>query len=233
MVTGEMFASVAKSILPLNWGYIYGQSGAVWTAAKQEKLEQTTAAKYESGRKYGKKWIGHNVTDCSGLVVFICKKFGFSVPHGSNAIWRDSLSSKGAIKGNVPFGALVFKLRGNSDFYHVGVYVGGGRVVEAQGTIAGVVESSLSGWSHYGLLKKVEYSSDEKVKPLEEGLAVVDVPNDGTVNIREKASTGAKKLGTLKEGETCEVVNVSGEWAKVTYTKTGYIMTKYLKNVDK
>lgn len=235
-MTGAAFADIALQILPEKWGYIYGQAGAMWTKAKQEQLEKTTAAKYELGRKYGAKWIGHHVADCSGLVVYICKNFGFSVPHGSNSIWRDSLSEKGMIETTaLPVGALVFKLRGGTDYYHVGVYVGGGKVVEAQGTKTGVVESKLSTWSHYGLLKKVEYTSgggsdtdggkDEDLKP---GSAVVDVPNDGTVNVRT-APAGAKQ-DTLREGEKCEILSVSGDWAKVEYRKTGYIMAKFLRN---
>lgn len=240
-MSGAELANLALQILPEKWGYIYGQSGAMWTADKQKQLEQTTAAKYEIGRKYGSKWIGHHVADCSGLVLYLCKKLGFSVPHGSNSIWRDSLSKKGAIETTaIPVGALVFKLRG-TDYYHVGVYVGGGKVVEAQGTKTGVVESNLSSWSHYGLLKELSYSGG--VEPgsgtdsgggtgetLKEGSAVVDVPNDGTVNIREEPNSNSKKQDTLREGEHCRVLAISGNWAKVEYQKTGFIMTKFLRN---
>lgn len=233
-MTGQDLADLAIGILPLGWGYIYGQSGAMWTAAKQAQLERTTAKKYESGRKYGAKWIGHNVTDCSGLVVNLCKRLGFAVPHGSNSLWDRSLYVKGPIVGAfVPIGALVFKRKGIDDYYHVGIYVGSGRVVEARGTQAGVVSSDLVDWGYYGLLKCLKYDdSGEEVKALEVGPAFVDVPNDGTVNIRSKPDSSGKKQGTLREGEACEVLSVDGDWAEVEYKKTGYIMSKFLRNID-
>lgn len=230
---GKKIADLALKVLAEKWGYIWGQSGAMWTEAKQKELERTTESKYEQGRKYGSRWIGHRVADCSGLVVYLCKSFGFSVPHGSNSIWKKGyLSEKGVIESsNLPVGALVFKLRNGSDYYHVGVYVGGGKVVEAQGTKTGVVESNVSDWSHYGLLKGLTYEKNDVVsggETLKVGAAVVDVPNDGTVNIREKPE--GKKQDVLREGEKCVVVEISGDWAKVEYHKTGYIMRKFLRN---
>ena len=63
--------------------------------------------------------------------------------------------------------------------------------------------------------------------------STIDVPNDTTVNVREKASTGSNKLTTLPEGNPVKVLSKSGEWSKIEYsepkTGTGYVMTKYLK----
>lgn len=233
MVTGQKLADLALAILPKKWGYIYGTAGVLWTEEKQKELEKTTSADREMSRKYGSKWIGHYVADCSGLVKYLCKKLGLSVPHGSNSIWNGSVTKKGFLIGqDIPVGALVFKLRNNDDYYHVGIYVGNGQVVEAQSTQTGVVKSKLSSWSNYALLKGLSYT---EVKPAEEplvpGTAVVDVPNDGTVNIRKKASQSSSKIGTLREGEHCEVVSIQGGWAEVEYTVKGFIMTKFLKNV--
>ena len=217
-----------------NWGYIYATSGELWTEAKQANLIKTKAnnSNYSLSIQYGSKWIGHYVADCSGLIVYLGRKLGFSVPHGSNSIWKNSLSQKGILSTSafLPPGALVFKLRNATDYYHVGVYVGDGKVVEAQGSKAGVIESKLSSWTHYGLLKAVDYS-EEEVVPLGTGEAVVDVPNDGTVNIRVRPSSTAKIQDTLHEGDTLEVLAVSGDWAKVRYSKEGYIMAKFLKAV--
>ena len=49
------------------WGYIWGTAGTMWTEAKQKALEKTTDEERAMGRKYGLKWIGHMVADCSGL----------------------------------------------------------------------------------------------------------------------------------------------------------------------
>lgn len=227
-MNGKEFAQSARAILPQKWGYIWGTSGEVWTAEKQ------AAATREQTRLYGSKWIGHKVADCSGLIVYLCRAAGIAVPHGSNSIWDKSLSESGEIKRELPDGALVFKLRDGDDYYHVGVYVGGGKVVEAKSTYSGVVESKLSGWTHYGLIKGIKYNQETKkdTDVLTVGVALVDVPNNGTVNVRTKASSNSQRQDTLKEGESCNVLEVSGDWARVEYKKTGYIMSKYLRNAN-
>lgn len=222
-MTGYELSESARAILPLKWGYIWGTSGELWTAEKQ------AAATRKQTKMYGSRWVGHHVADCSGLIVYLCKKAGISVPHGSNSMWDKGLSEKGEIAGKkLPDGALVFKLRDGDDYYHVGVYVGNGKVVEAKSTFSGVVESKLSAWTHYGLLKGISYT--EGADGLKVGSAVVDVPNNGSVNVRAGSSTTSAKQDTLKEGDACEILSISGEWAKVEYKKTGYIMTRFLRN---
>ena len=232
MHTGEELAALAKSIVPKKWGYIWGKAGVKWTAEMQAEMDKTTDKKYESARKYGKKWIGHYVADCSGLIKYLCKQFKISVPHGSNSMWRDSLFEKGDIRNSIPVGALVFKLRNGDDFYHVGIYIGDGMVVESMSTEYGVVKSKISKWSHYGLVKGIGYTTNnrDEVVRLKPGKAIVDVPNDGTVNIRKAPTASSTNLGTLREGEECEVVAVDGDWAEVRYQAKGYIMSRFLVN---
>ena len=154
------------------------------------------------------------------------------------------MSVKGALPRDLPEGALVFKTKGE-DVHHVGVYIGSGRVVEAYGTQKGVIESTInSGWTHYGLIKGVDYGSygsaevlpQKEEKTLNPGRAIVDVPNDGTVNLRASNSTKSKKISKIREGEPVDVLSVSGEWAKVRYTRTieeeGYIKTEFLRTPD-
>lgn len=233
MYLGEDLARAAKAILPKKWGYIFGKAGIKWTAEMQDEMDKTTEKKYESARKYGRKWVGHYVADCSGLVKKLCSQFKVSVPHGSNSMWRDSLFEKGELRGSIPVGALVFKLRNGDDFYHVGIYVGDGNVVEAQGTQTGVVQTRLTSWTHYGLVKGIGYpTKKDEVVGLKPGTAYVDVPNDGTVNIRKAPTTNSTNLGTLREGDACEVLFVEGDWARVRYASEGYIMAKFLRNKE-
>ena len=230
-MTGQRLAELALEVLPKKWGYIYGTAGVLWTAEKQAEIEKTTDESRSASRKYGSKWIGHYVADCSGLVKYLCRQLHVTVPHGSNSIWDGYVRKKGFLVGQeIPVGALVFKVR-NNDYYHVGIYVGNGEVVEAQGTRTGVVKSKLSDWSNYALLKELSYPEQNTDEPLTPGKAEVDVPNDGTVNIRKSASKDSAKVGTLREGERCEVLSVNGGWAEVEYTMKGYIMTRFLKNV--
>ena len=50
-----------QTALREGWGYIYGAAGEIWTQAQQN------AASREQTKKYGQKWVGHRVADCSGL----------------------------------------------------------------------------------------------------------------------------------------------------------------------
>ena len=176
------------------WGYIWGTAGEQWTEAKQNSLVKWFAAKYgsdwknnEEAKKHdkyrgalnGSKWIGHTVADCSGLFSWAFKQLGGSIYHGSNTIWRDYCSDKGQLtkRGRtdgqpLKRGTAVFT--GNdSGKPHIGLYVGNDLVIEASGTNAGVITTTISGgkWTYWGELKGVDYAdtvndgSDIKTNP--------------------------------------------------------------------
>ena len=240
MPSGFDLATKIQVPLSEKWGYIFGTSGQVWTQAAQDRItkEKTGNPNYELSIKYGSKWIGRRVTDCSGLVKWVCSQFGIKMSHSSNSQAKGGYLSKlDVLLGSnaIPVGALVFKLRNGSDFHHVGIYVGDNQVVEARGSKTGVTTSQLGTWTHYGLIKGVDYGTEEKQKeakePMGAGKGIVDVPNDGTVNVRAKPSLQGQKITTLREGEQLEVLAVSGDWAKIRYTGEGYVMTRYIREV--
>lgn len=139
------------------WGYIWGKSGQVWTQASQD------AATREQTVKWGQKWVGKRVADCSGLFVWAYKQLGASIYHGSNTIWhkytvadrRGEVSTLTSIRP----GTAVFQRReSDSNRHHIGLYIGGGKCIEAKGTYYGVVESTLDQWAEWGELTDVDYS---------------------------------------------------------------------------
>lgn len=140
------------------WGYIYGKSGQKWTAAQQAKATRAQTV------KWGKRWIGKIVTDCSGAFVYAFKKEGGSIYHGSDTIWKKYLSAKGKLKKGqredgepIKPGTAVFLYDGKKR-HHIGLYVGNDAVIEAKGTYYGVVVSRLNHWDEWGELKDVDYS---------------------------------------------------------------------------
>ena len=79
------------------WGYIYGASGEIWTQAQQN------AASREQTKKYGQKWVGHRVADCSGLFAWAFRQLGGYCYHGSNTMFRRYSSASGSLSaGNEP-----------------------------------------------------------------------------------------------------------------------------------
>lgn len=160
-----------KQALSENWGYIWGTSGQTWTATKQKNLENKYASdptkyiNYKNGAKYGGKWIGHTVSDCSGLFVWAFKVFNQKIYHGSNTIFKSYTTNKCTLKNGartdgkqIKPGSAVF-LNDNGNRHHIGLYIGNGKVIEEKSTQAGVVESNLSKWNEIGELKGVEYDS--------------------------------------------------------------------------
>ena len=84
--------------------------------------------------------------DCSGLVRYVYGHFGISLPHSSFAdLWRGRRVARRWLRP----GDLVF-FAGAS---HVGIYAGGGHVIDAPHSGAVVRVSTMSGWygsSYYG-----------------------------------------------------------------------------------
>ena len=141
------------------WGYIYGASGQLWTQAKQN------AATREMTVKYGQKWVGRYVADCSGLFTWAFKQLGGYMYHGSNTMFKKYCVATGELKNGMrtdgeklkPGTAVFTGTKG--DHGHVGIYIGGGWVIEAKGTQYGVVRSSIAEkkWTWWGLGKGLTF----------------------------------------------------------------------------
>ena len=166
MISAGALIALFQQALKEKWGYIWGTAGVKWTAARQKELEKTTDADRAQGRKYGSKWIGHTVADCSGLFSWAFKKLGGYMYHGSDTMYRKYCVNKGELKrgkradcGTLKPGTAVFIWNGKK-YSHVGLYVGDGTVIEAMGTINGVTTTKVSAtkWTHWGELSGVDYS---------------------------------------------------------------------------
>lgn len=163
MVTGKQYADKALEVKALQpaAGYIWGTKGVLWTQARQNQLNKTTDANRASGRKYGKKWIGHKVWDCSGLTSWCGEQFGLKYHHGSNSSYLYDCQAKGALTSgmDLPVGAWVYTAEKEGKKPHIGIYTGDGLVTEAAGTIQGVIQTKLHGgkWKFWGLGKGIEF----------------------------------------------------------------------------
>jgi cell wall-associated NlpC family hydrolase len=104
---------------------------AVWYAEKKLGCPYVWAAS------------GPNTFDCSGLVMWAYAQVGISLPHYSRAQIK---CGKPVSKSNLEPGDLVFF---GSPIHHVGMYVGGGRFIEAPYSGADVRITDLSHRSDY------------------------------------------------------------------------------------
>lgn len=146
------------------WGYIWGESGQTWTSAKQR------AATRETTIKYGSKWIGHRVSDCSGLAYWAFRQLGGTMYHGSNTIWNQYVTGRCELKdgkrtdgepmlpGDPVF--LVQMKDGEKNRHHIGYWCGD-TVIEAKSTYYGVVTSTLTQWHETAHWVNVEYEGGQ------------------------------------------------------------------------
>lgn len=149
------------------WGYIWGTAGILWTGARQRALEATTDEDRKSGREYGAKWIGHHVADCSGLFHWAFDVLGGYMYHGSNTMWDKYCAAQGELRNGqrtdgqtLKPGTAVFVYNSQKKRRsHVGLYIGNGHVIEASGTVNGVIMGKITNrkWNEWGELKGVEF----------------------------------------------------------------------------
>jgi len=213
VISTEALIEKFRYALENDWGYIWGTAGVMWTKARQEKLEKTTDENRASGRKYGSKWIGHMVADCSGLFAWAFAQLGSYMYHGSNTMWEKYCTAKGELKNGkrtdgkpLKPGTAVFTYNKNKQNRgHVGLYIGDGWVIEASGTINGVIKSkiTISKWVEWGELKRVDY-----------GKAVPDVITDPDENMT---------LGTIRKGDKGPVV----KYAQRLLLEKGYSLPRF------
>ena len=85
------------------------------------------------------RWGGESPSgfDCSGLVVYVFRQAGVSLPHYTGALWGQGVPVS---RGDLQPGDLVFF----NGLGHVGIYAGGGSFVHAPHTGDVVKVSSLS-----------------------------------------------------------------------------------------
>ena len=240
MITANDLIAKFRQALDEKWGYIWGTAGVKWTKAKQEQLDQTTDSNRALSRKYGAKWIGHWVADCSGLFVWAFKQLGGTMYHGSNTMYLKWCEQKGELKAGkrtdgatLKPGTAVFVWNGKT-YSHVGLFVGD-CVIEAQGTQAGVTTSKVTAtkWTHWGELKGVTFGDAPQPEPQPEpqpakGTAKVT----GTrVALRTAPCVNANLILRVNTGETVKIEEPPpSEWEYVSYNgKSGWMMKQFLQ----
>lgn len=112
----------------------------------------STAKKYLGVKyKFGAKTGNTSSFDCSSFTQWVFKKNGISIPRESKA---QSKVGRYVSKSNLQVGDLVFFY---SPIHHVGIYIGGGKVIHTYGSPGVTISSINSGWwkDHYTTARRV------------------------------------------------------------------------------
>lgn len=179
--------------------------------------------------------------DCSGAFAYAYKQLGGYMYHGSNTMWRKYTTIKGkrAEMTLLP-GMAVFKWKkdggpdSEGDFYHVGCYIGDGKVIEAQSKATGCVVSDVSKWPYAAQLTKTVYDLQEgeaEVMTVECRAKVVT--ESGKLNLR--TAPNGSVITRIPRNEEIDVIawNAADGWAFVVYSGTqGYASKDFLERVE-
>ena len=146
------------------WGYVWGTFGQTLTESLMEsKIRQYPDGVGSYADVIRSKWLGGRTADCVGLI----KGYGWldtdsmTIRYGTNGmpdIGADTMYRNAAVKGPISTipetpGLAVWKSG------HIGVYIGGGEVIEAMGTHYGVVKTQLTdrNWTAWLEIPYIQY----------------------------------------------------------------------------
>ena len=146
------------------WGYVWGTFGQVLTPELlQYKISQYPEGVGDEADFIRSHWLNRRTTDCVGLI----KGYGWldtdsmTIRYGTNGmpdIGADTMYRNAAVKGPISTipetpGLAVWKSG------HIGVYIGGGEVIEAMGTHYGVVKTQLTdrNWTAWLEIPYIQY----------------------------------------------------------------------------
>jgi len=244
MISPHALIAGFQKALDEKWGYIYGKTYELWSAAKQAAYAKDFAD--DPDRKlsveYGGQWAGHYVTDCSGLFAKVFQDNGGRMYHGSNTMLDSWCVAKGKLAGGkrtdgqelLP-GTAVFTEKG-ARHNHVGLYIGGGLVIEAAGARDGVITSKITNkkWKCWGELRGVNYArkadDDDGKKEGSVMFATVSGGNMGLpINMRAGKSASTALVEQIPQGSTVTVIDTGDEWMRCQYNgHTGYIKAEFV-----
>lgn len=224
-------------------------------------VSEFTAAIMRNAARVKKYVIGGDgsggESDCVGLIIGAERMLGikYSGIHGSNYFARNFTYDLHRVTkaSQLVVGQVVYKAKepGSSgydlprrydndpdrlDYYHIGYVLSVSPLKIVHCSAGGIhYDTKLRKWNYAGFIKGVDYmgiSIPEPQIPDEIGAAYVDVPNDGTVNVRKNPKGNATIQNRIREGTIVNVIGFDGEYAKVEYTVTGYIQNKFLREVE-
>ena len=148
------------------WGYVWGTFGDVLSQSALADREARYPAAITPYKEFiEENWLGYRAADCSGLIkAYGWYEPGIGINYGANGFPdydADSMFANAQERGDID---TIPEIPGLAVWCsgHIGIYIGGGVVVEAMGTEYGVVKTSLSGytgsrWTHWLKLEGITY----------------------------------------------------------------------------
>ena len=198
--TGQGAADFAKNAYNNGWKYVYGAHGQVITKEIVDGLRKTFPGMYtQSYYEKTLKAVGSRGVDCVGLLKAYLwwqgsdknPKPTSGVAGGATAMYNEA-KEKGSMS-SMPDEAGIILFRPG----HVGIYIGGGYVIDASGVDYGIKKNNqLSKWKYWFRSPYLTYSGSGSNNNPDNG----STPADGDVLKKGAKGEPVKKLqNRLKE----------------------------------
>jgi hypothetical protein len=207
--TNENLVIHCMTALSEKWGYVFGTWGQVLTETilNQKRSQYPNIINQDRYNYIQNNYLGKRTADCGGLI----KSFLWWTSSGPsykpvNDVSVDTMleqaKEKGTINTQPELPGLVVWYKG-----HAGVYIGNKEVIEARGTMYGVVQTKISErpWTHWFKHKDIEYLEKK------EDQLYTDVTNDRWSYHDIKAVTEAGIMGGFPDGSFRPTENVTRE----------------------
>lgn len=179
--TGLIAYALAQLGRPYWWG-TFGQvaSSSLYASKRKQYPSYYTASDFP-------KQYGQRVHDCIGLIKgYLWSETPTSVPTyvGAQDKSASGMYSVSSIKGGIGTfdfvpGRLLYKGSSPSKINHVGVYIGGGWIVEAKGHAYGVVKTAFKGseWSYWSQCPYIQCDTKKEAGEAQEQAETVKTMN--------------------------------------------------------
>ena len=160
-------AEWAKQAYAKKWGYVYGTYGEVLNESiLTAKISQFPEQVGENEEFIRQHWLGGRTADCIGLI----KGYGWlntqtgAIEYGTNGmpdIGADTMFNNATEKGTID---TLPEIPGLALWHsgHIGIYIGGGKVIHAANARAGVIISDVSGsgFTHWLKIPYITYTEN-------------------------------------------------------------------------
>ncbi len=178
--------------------YVMGTQGKTLTKDLYNRLVKWNPAKWFTltRRLTVKKWIGREATDCHGLIEWFVREQSRQKYDTTADGAFLAAQEKGTIESIPEQPGICVRYPG-----HVGIYIGGGYVVEARGFDYGVCLTRLSArpWTHWYRHPRIKYT--EKMLPTPEPAQVNGVTDRYSVVWLQLALNRQIKVGYIQSAE--------------------------------
>lgn len=146
------------------WGYVYGTYGNVLTFLRLDEKAMQYPDEVGSQREFiENKWLKKRTADCVGLI----KGYAWFNPtlstieigtHGMPDISANTMYEEATEKGTID---TIPEIPGLAVWHdgHIGIYIGGGQVIQAASTQSGVIKNNLTdtAWTHWLKIPHITY----------------------------------------------------------------------------